>query len=122
MPVLPQKPCRAPGCSALTRGGYCARHQQGREPDGRVRVDYRKLYHSKQYRTARAVFMAEHPFCAVCGALATDLDHIKAHKGNLALFWDTGNWQALCASCHSKKTATEGGGRAQGPGGGGKGY
>lgn len=54
--------------------------------------------------------MAEHPVCAMCGAPATDLDHKVPHKGDVSLFWDMGNWQALCAGCHSAKTAREDGG------------
>ena len=38
---------------------------------------------------------------------ATDVDHIVPHRGDPALFWDEENWQALCHSCHSKKTRNE---------------
>ena len=38
---------------------------------------------------------------------ATDVDHIVPHRGDRDLFWDRNNWQALCHSCHSKKTAAE---------------
>lgn len=41
---------------------------------------------------------------------ATDLDHINPHKGDMVLFWDKDNWQGLCHSHHSQKTATEDGG------------
>jgi hypothetical protein len=41
---------------------------------------------------------------------ATEVDHITPHKGDLYLFWDSGNWQALCKECHSQKTAREDGG------------
>jgi Restriction endonuclease len=34
------------------------------------------------------------------------VDHVEPHKGDASLFWDElGNWQALCYSCHSRKTA-----------------
>lgn len=101
------RPCAAPGCTTLTIGTYCQRHKKALE---RHPVAYRALYTDKVYRAARKVFMAEHPFCAVCGAPATDLDHIRPHKGDKELFWDPANWQALCASCHSRKTAKEDGG------------
>jgi 5-methylcytosine-specific restriction protein A len=32
---------------------------------------------------------------------ATVVDHIKPHKGDQGLFWDTDNWQGLCATHHS---------------------
>ncbi|MFR3634507.1 MAG: HNH endonuclease [Sutterella sp.] len=35
---------------------------------------------------------------------------MKPHKGDMALFWDQSNWQPLCHTCHSKKTAREDGG------------
>ena len=34
----------------------------------------------------------------------TDVDHIKPHRGDLKLFWDRSNWQALCHRHHSMKT------------------
>lgn len=40
---------------------------------------------------------------------ATIVDHIVPHRGDTKLFWNTeGNWQSLCASCHSRKTVKEG--------------
>lgn len=67
------------------------------------------------WRKARAGFLSEHPFCAECMRLgkvvaATVVDHIVPHGGDRMLFWDRTNWQALCASCHSRKTAREDGG------------
>lgn len=38
---------------------------------------------------------------------ATVVDHIKPHRGDQKLFWDRGNWQALCKSCHDNKTLKE---------------
>jgi 5-methylcytosine-specific restriction protein A len=40
------------------------------------------------------------------------VDHIRPHMGDPALFWDEGNWQALCDytspfNCHGTKTANE---------------
>ncbi len=31
---------------------------------------------------------------------ASVVDHIEPHRGDSALFWDSGNWQALCKRCH----------------------
>lgn len=44
---------------------------------------------------------------------STEVDHIVAHKGDMGLFWDQANWQALCKPCHSRKTATEDSGFAK---------
>jgi len=68
-----------------------------------------------RWQQSRAGYLKRHPLCAHCEArgrvtIATDLDHIIPHRGDMALFWDRSNWQGLCASCHSRKTATEDGG------------
>jgi 5-methylcytosine-specific restriction enzyme A len=76
-----------------------------------------------KWQQARARYLSKHPLCAHCEAagkvtIATDLDHIVPHKGDMALFWDSDGWQGLCKSCHSIKTATEDGGFGNiGPGG-----
>ena len=31
---------------------------------------------------------------------ASVVDHIKPHKGDEGLFWDTKNLQSLCSICH----------------------
>ena len=36
---------------------------------------------------------------------ATQTDHVRPHRGDPLLFWDReGNWQALCSTCHKRKT------------------
>lgn len=62
------------------------------------------LYGSRWQRT-RAGFLKKHPICEMCRQIArttaaTVVDHIKPHKGDLKLFWDRNNWQALCKHCH----------------------
>ena len=39
--------------------------------------------------------------------LATVVDHITPHKGDLSLFWDRGNWQSLCKDHHDATKARE---------------
>ncbi len=70
---------------------------------------------SRAWRQARLDHLAASPLCVHClvqghTTPATDVDHRIPHRGNYALFWDHGNWQSLCKSCHSVKTATEDGG------------
>ena len=36
-------------------------------------------------------------------AHACHLDYIIPHRGDMRLFWDESNWQALCESCHDHK-------------------
>ena len=53
-----------------------------------------------------AVLLTANHTCATCGriCLELDIDHITPHRGDPVLFWDRNNLQALCRSCHSKKT------------------
>ena len=66
-----------------------------------------------RWRKARRLFLMANPLCVICQAQgrvtpANTVDHIIPHRGDQTLFWDSqGNWQALCASCHSRKTQQE---------------
>jgi 5-methylcytosine-specific restriction protein A len=62
------------------------------------------------WEKARAAYLLKHPACVSCGGPANTVDHITPHRGDKALFWDSGNWQSMCARCHSRKTATHDGG------------
>ena len=71
------------------------------EPD---RLTKGQLYGARWQRF-RATFLAQHPLCVMCQAqgrvtAATVVDHIKPHRGDLTLFWQDGNHQALCKPCH----------------------
>jgi 5-methylcytosine-specific restriction protein A len=52
--------------------------------------------------------LSDNPICEICGQrLSTEVDHIEPHQGDLKLFFNYKNLQALCKKCHSKKTAQE---------------
>lgn len=127
------KVCSYPGCSAVVPYGvtHCEKHaplaaaqrekylqaQQRRREARRTRERGSSSARGYNYRwqKARRTFLFEHPLCEEClkrGEItaATDVDHIKPHKGDSKLFWDTSNWQALCHRCHSRKTVLEDGG------------
>ena len=58
-----------------------------------------------KWRASRAIFLRANPICVFClkagrYSPATVVDHIKPHRGDMALFWDRDNWQALCKLCH----------------------
>jgi 5-methylcytosine-specific restriction enzyme A len=66
-----------------------------------------------RWRCARAAYLARNPLCVRCQAqeriwAATVVDHVVPHRGDKRLFWDEGNWAALCKPCHDAKTAREG--------------
>lgn len=73
-------------------------------------ADVRRLYRTARWSRLRTVVLSEEPLCRACmqdGQVtsATDVDHIQPHRGDLRLFWDRENLQALCHACHSSKTA-----------------
>ena len=112
MPDKPLRPCNKPGCRSLTRSGWCEKHLP--EQRDRRRSAHQRGY-THQWSKARGAFLASHPWCAECARRnkhtpATAVDHIIPHRGDTKLFWDEKNWQPLCASCHSTKTAKEDGG------------
>ncbi len=107
MPRKPKRPCRYPGCPNLSDGVYCDVHRVLFARENAASRGY-----GSQWRTARARFLRSHPLCAECmkqGNLtpATVVDHIIPHRGDMKLFWDESNWQALCESCHNQKTGRE---------------
>lgn len=78
-------------------------------------VSRSKRGYTAQWQRASREYLAMHPLCVRCEAqgiveVSRVTDHIVPHKGNMALFWDENNWQALCVRCHNEKTANEDGG------------
>ncbi len=72
---------------------------------------YHHLY-DRKWQKARRSFLDRNPLCRHCMdkeiiTAANVVDHIKRHEGCLNLFWDQSNWQALCKTCHDRKTAAE---------------
>ena len=73
--------------------------------------------YSNRWARARETYLTEHPLCVRCHRLgrvtaATVVDHVRPHRQDWTLFWDSDNWQALCAPCHSSaKQAEERGGQ-----------
>lgn len=115
MPHKPKKPCSYPGCPKLTDGQYCPEHKKLMEKQYDTYMRSRTstaFYHSQAWKKKRQNFLIEHPFCEECrrqGRLtrATLVDHIQPIRMGGALL-DDENLQALCASCHSKKSIIEG--------------
>ena len=65
-----------------------------------------------KWQKARERFLSLNPLCVYCErnnrvTVATVVDHITPHKGDQAIFWDEGQWQSLCASCHSSTKQRE---------------
>lgn len=114
MPTRPLHPCAR--CPKLTATKYCAVCEANAQAADRARDRARGTSSERLYdawwRRERLVFLAAHPLCE-CevhkgkddAPAANTVDHIKPHNGDLELFRDKTNWQALTATCHSRKTA-----------------
>ena len=109
MPYSSLRKCTYPGCHTLVKSGRCDIHSSKRvERDPAIK----KLYNSLRWRTMRDLQLALHPWCAECEkkdalVMATEVDHIKPHRGDPELFFDANNLQSLCKPHHSNKTARE---------------
>ena len=111
MPTAPMHVCAGPGCRTAIPSGdrWCpscrAEHNRNdRERRGSARE---RLYDARWERYRRA-YLSQHPLCVECAAAgrttpATVVDHVRAHKGDLALFWDPANHRALCRRCHDAR-------------------
>ena len=85
-----------------------------------------------KWQKARAAYLVKHPFCVYCLRdagipvsddatavglacmgkgiglpYATVLDHTIPHRGDMKVFWDSANWQGLCATHHSGEKQRE---------------
>lgn len=111
MPSRPKTPCRHPDCAALVPYGtkYCDKHRSLHPEDNRSAGS---RGYGTAWNKARKRYLETHPLCVEClkagrYVKATDVDHIKPHRGDNVLFWDQSNWQSLCHRHHSIKTRNE---------------
>jgi 5-methylcytosine-specific restriction endonuclease McrA len=97
------------------------KRQSNRAYDQRRRQEkpWRKLYSTAQWRALRAAQLAKEPLCRRCSdrgqiVIATVAHHIKAHKGDMELFFDANNLASSCADCHDiDEQRIERGGKAR---------
>lgn len=106
MPRTPKRPCRHPGCPNLSDGVYCDQHRRQYSRESAAARGY-----DSRWQKARTLFLKKSPLCAECLrgkklTLATVVDHILPHRGDMRLFWEESNWQPLCKACHDRKTGS----------------
>lgn len=109
-PYAAKRPCTYPGCRALTDSGRCQDHaiQEKNELDRR-RGNAAARGYGHRWRIASRDYLARNPPCVECLKArrivpAAVTDHVVPAQGDPGLFWNQGNWQALCKRCHSRKT------------------
>lgn len=111
MAKAPKRPCAKAGCRELVDSGYCVNHTSSKTNYDRLRGSSSARGYGHRWRVYRDTYLTDHPLCVRCQSPATVVDHIVPHRGdNDVLFWDADNHQALCATCHGRKTATQDGG------------
>ena len=112
MPNLAKKLCCKFGCgNTVKKNGYCEQHIKEMNRNKKNTNEWKNLY-GRQWQREREAYLKRNPLCIRCQehdkiVVATVVDHIRDHKGNLGLFWDVNNWQSLCKSCHDSKTTSE---------------
>lgn len=116
MPRKPGRPCMKPGCPNLARGGrFCEEHQKAYDQAYEAqRKSSAARGYDASWQRLRKMILSRHPLCADPfgehegrPVPAQEVDHIvplRKGGGNRSE-----NLQALCKSCHSKKTAREDG-------------
>jgi 5-methylcytosine-specific restriction protein A len=74
-------------------------------------VDNSKFYNSRTWRNARKRFLDKNPMCVACDSdevitPANVVDHIVSITNGGAKL-EENNFQAMCTTCHNKKSAKE---------------
>jgi 5-methylcytosine-specific restriction protein A len=111
MPVAPPRLCPCGNivpsaercaCQVASDRARKARHDRRRPSSG-------ERGYNGEWRKARAAYLIANPHCVHpgCNTPASHVDHIVAHKGDDALFWNRANWQALCAHHHNSTKQRE---------------
>ncbi|HMR01747.1 MAG TPA: HNH endonuclease [Candidatus Competibacter phosphatis] len=116
MPTKAKRGCSYPGCPALvSSGSRCPAHQRHADQQRNQQIDANRgtstqRGYDARWRRIRLMYLRAHPLCVECAAhgrttQATEVDHITplANGGTHA----EENLQALCKSCHSRKTAAQ---------------
>ena len=106
MPERAPHLCVVPGCSQFASGRRCRSHAVISE-HARPNYTTRRWYRTPTWRALRAqILRAQGYQCADCRQVvaALEIDHIAKHEGDPRRFWDRANLQALCRSCHQRKT------------------
>jgi 5-methylcytosine-specific restriction enzyme A len=116
MPRRAARPCAVPGCPNIaTHGSYCDDHEAERQ----ATIDARRASpasrgYGRNWRRLRGMYLRRHPYCEDPFGVhdepvqATQVDHIIPLRAGGTNKFD--NLQALCTSCHSRKTVMSDGG------------
>lgn len=81
--------------------------RQANAEHDRHRGSARERGYGAAWDRASAAFKCAHPLCLGCQAIgriepATVTDHVKPHRGDMAVFWDSSLWQPACDWHHNE--------------------
>ena len=99
---MPIRVCLEPRCpNPATWRGRCRLH--ARTNDRSIKRAGYHIYRTAKWRHVRNRHLHQHPLCADCGTIATDVHHITdlADGGQP---YAPHNLQSLCHPCHSRRT------------------
>lgn len=122
MPSAAPRPCKHPGCRALSATGYCSAHEADRKI-GKFADPHRGSRHARGYgaeweRTRKRILRRDKGLCQPHlkqGKYrpAKQVDHIVSKAEARRRGWTEEmieadeNLQSICDDCHKQKTATE---------------
>ncbi len=114
MPALPKKVCAHAGCARLVTAAQskCEQHiSLARKRFDKRRGSAAQRGYDKDWRVFRLAYLSRHPLCVSAEhahlVVATEIDHILPLRDRPDLKFQESNLQALCKSCHSRKTSSE---------------
>lgn len=105
MPTRAARPCGKNDCPGLVRDGVCSLCGPVSRRTDRERGTAAQRGYGARWQRLRKLYIRKHPVCVECGAPATDVDHIVPRRCGGSD--DESNLQALCATCHNRKTNRE---------------
>lgn len=112
MPWSPPKHCPAGHPPYMGRSCPTCSAKRKAAADARRPTAHARGYDTK-WQKEKSAWLAKpgNRLCACgCGRTANMVDHIIPPKGDMKLFWDRSNWQAMHSSCNTRKAiASEGG-------------
>lgn len=112
MPWASPRPCITAGCAGRAEyRGRCHECNRAHEERRTNAEPWRLWYRTDAWARIKALVLGREPWCREHARIgqqvkATVVDHITPHRGCADVFWDQQNWQPLCSSCHSRKTAS----------------
>jgi 5-methylcytosine-specific restriction enzyme A len=112
--VMPQRAPWLCGCGyTIAAGSPCPCQRERKAQADRRRGTARERGYDSRWERESKAFLAlpQNSRCACgCGRRADMVDHKRAHKGDMGLFWDRSNWTPKNRRCNSRKAASSEGG------------